>query len=516
MVVVKRGRGVERSHLKRRLWRAVPLLIAGTLAIAFALVPQTWRDAIAAALSLALAWLVSLGALVVALALGIGLLLSAVLALVVSRLAPPQELALAPADGLAVGSAPARDVPSSPGAKLVQVNGIAPVSVYLDLENQVGSHEVAQFTSAVREFVGSRAADLYFYSNAATTATGKVYKALWKRGFRPIDVPFKHLGVRSAKNIVDVDLSLHAYHRAAFGPPQQVILLITEDQDYIPLVFRLRALGHLVTIWASSLPESYKQLQGYLGISYREFGTEFGKSVPADAQKPVVKPARKPVSSKLAHPTARTAPVSHTVLSASSETLREAIMWVPRVMEGISDEAPDAFNRLSSKLGTLDGDILARLGHLPAANNKRVVRWLEQLDALGVIVLSNHQKLPKLGTVSPADAAQTLESFLGAVAAVLTSSAYSPQSDRILLAEVCALVAGAPATQLTEFSELRRLIAPEEPPRPASIGHMRHFLETARALGIIQFENIEDPDSIHVIMATAPDGAGRAGTSPPA
>ncbi|HEU5440295.1 MAG TPA: NYN domain-containing protein [Ktedonobacterales bacterium] len=488
-------------HLRRRLRLSVFLLLAGLLAIAFALVPQPWRDMIAAALGVALGWLASLGALVIALALGVGLLLAATLLLVVPHRERPQAIVPATSDAGAMEIVPGGHL--LPSSTLVQVNGIAPVSVYLDLENQVSGDQVVQFVAAVREYVGHRASELYFYSNAAATASHKVYKALWKYGFRPIDVPYKHLGVRSAKNIVDVDLSLHAYHRAVFGPANQDILLITEDQDYLPLVFRLHALGHRVTIWASRLPESYKQLKDLLGVNHRELGSEFGKPAPAPKQTAGAKRAA-PKSPRLAAGKPVVAQAHPPQSPPTAITLYEAISWVPRIMDRIPDDSSAPFGTLTARLGSIDGDILARLGHRPAHRSQRVLRWLEQMNALGMIELHDRQHLPTMGGVTADEAAQTLERFLAAVAGVVIARAQRPEGDCIPLAEACLLVTQSSTTQDDDYSGLRRLIAPAEPMPRTAIGHMRHLLETAQVLGMLTFENTENPDVIRVILPTAP------------
>jgi NYN domain len=165
------------------------------------------------------------------------------------------------------------------GTKDAAASAIAPVTVYLDLENQIGAAQVRDFMQKVREHVKGQQVDLLYYSNAAGSATGELYKALWRYGFRAMDVPYKGLGVKTIKNILDVELSLHAYQRALLGPERQDIVLVAEDQDYIPLVYRLCELGHKVSVSASELPHTYKSLEPLLGITCYEFGSKFGKTV---------------------------------------------------------------------------------------------------------------------------------------------------------------------------------------------------------------------------------------------
>lgn len=242
MVEAGRERALERSRLRRRLWRAAPFLIAGLLAIAFALVPQPWRDAVAAALGVALAWLAALGALVAALALGAALLLAAVLFLFVPRRTHPQATAT--------------------------VNGIAPVSVYLDIENgQVAATDARELMNLIREVARRRPTDLLFYGNAEPKS--ERYSQFWRHGFRPIDVPYKQLGKGTATNIADLGLALHAFERALFGPPSQTVVIISQDQGFLPLLYRLHALGHSVAVWARDVQDSYKDVAKYLpGVTW--------------------------------------------------------------------------------------------------------------------------------------------------------------------------------------------------------------------------------------------------------
>lgn len=485
---------------RRRVWLAVPLLIAGLLAIAYALVPQPWRDVVTSALGAALAWLATLGALVVALALGAVLLLAAVLFLLVPRRARPQSAAT--------------------------VNGIAPVSVYLDIENgQVPAVGVRKLMERIRAIAEGRATDLLFYGNAEPKSES--YKQFWRHGFRPIDVPYKQLGKGTATNIADLGLALHAFERALFGPPSQTIVIISHDQGFLPLVYRLHALGHSVALWAREVQDSYKDAAKYLaGVTWMNLALssvqELAAPVPAKA------PVRKRTRPQTPAPAAR--PIWH----ASSATLSTVKLAIDATRDCVTDleDKPNAASRLRAILGTVQEHILDRIGYIKFANaSSRVECWLEHLGALGVLVGVAPRALPMLGPTAPDTAVALYEQFLREVVDAAEQVA-GTGSRTIKLSDVCARVAGAaPPHVAPALAPLRALLAGGD---TRGVQHARYFCQCARARGMLDFTDTQDPYIIRAAPRSAsgampdpsdtapPDSsmasgdADRAGTLPPA
>ncbi|MBF6592221.1 MAG: NYN domain-containing protein, partial [Ktedonobacterales bacterium] len=173
-----------------------------------------------------------------------------------------------------------RRVPNLPVYR--QAARIAPVAVYVDLENQLSESMIKAFVSYLRGQISpGQTADLFYYADAEEAAKSARYKTLWRYGFRPVDVPHHPFGSQNVENVVDMELALHAYERALAATTPQHIILITADQDYIPLIYRLHALGHRVSVWAKTLPIGMQSLGAYLGIETLEFAIAFQEALDA-------------------------------------------------------------------------------------------------------------------------------------------------------------------------------------------------------------------------------------------
>lgn len=491
--------GSDGERLRRHLWLSAPLLVVGLLAIAFALVPQPWRDALAAVLGSALAWLASLGALVVALALGASLLLAAILLLLVPRRTHPQASAT--------------------------VNGIAPVSVYLDIENgQVAAADVRELMRRVRAIAGGRPVDLLFYGNAEPKTEN--YKQFWRHGFRPIDVPYRQLGNGTATNIADLGLALHAFERALFGPQRQTIVIISHDQGFLPLVYRLHALGHTVAVWARDVQDSYKDAAKYLaGVTWENLA--FPSLQAQTVAAPIKPPARK-------RPQLRSPGAAATAQPFASRTLATVTLAMESTRASVRkvEAQPNAAKRLRATLGEMREHILDQIGYTKFSNaSSRVQCWLEHLGVLGVLDGVATGKVPTLGSTAPEAAATLFEQFVREVAAAAQAAADSG-SRVIKLSDVCArMMAHPPLGADPTFASLRALLSQGD---TRGEQHARYFCQCARVLGMLDFADTQDPYIIRLvphaadavvpalpIMApsngvTAPGDAGRAGTSPQA
>ena len=493
----KRGRPRRWARLRRRAWLSAPLLLCGLLAIAFALVPQPWRDAVAAALGVAFAWLSALGVLVVALGVGVGLLLAAMLLLLVPRRTHPQTSAT--------------------------VNGIAPVSVYLDIENgQVAAAEVRELMKHIRAIALDRPTDLLFYGNAEPKTEN--YRQFWRHGFRPIDVPYRQLGKRTATNIADLGLALHAFERALFGPPNQTIVIISHDQGFLPLVYRLHALGHTVAVWARDVQDSYKDAAKYLaGVTWQNLAfppqqerAAIVSSAPAVRTRPK-SPSRGPSAGVQPFATRTIATVT-----LAMESTRACV----RDLEG----KPNAAKRLRATLGEVREHVLDQIGYTKFSSaSSRVQCWLEHLGALKVLDGVVVGKMPALGPTSPQTASVLFEQFVREVADAVTQMEGAGRQT-VKLADVCTRVTEHPPLAADPMlAPLRALLAQDD---RRGEQHARYFCQCARVLGMVSFADTQDPYSIRLAPraagaaaldpsiaapaddVTAPDGADRAGTSP--
>lgn len=229
---------------------------------AFMLTPGSWLAAARTWLELGVAWIAWVSAFNPELVAIVG-----VVALLVIALA----LAFAPPTTRRIRTIPARGTITT---------SVARISVYVDAENQPPTDLLPVFIERLRSYLDGRRADLFFYADAQRMATSSRYIQLRRFGFRPVDVshnPFELNDTSKLKfgwaktrekqdiaNIVDIELSLHAARRALFPPHPQEIILVTADQDFIPLIYQLWADGHHIQLWASKPPQEYYDMTRYL------------------------------------------------------------------------------------------------------------------------------------------------------------------------------------------------------------------------------------------------------------
>lgn len=483
---------VDRSRLRHRLWLSVFLLIVGMLAIAFALIPQPWRDVISAALGAALAWLASLGVLVVALALGISLLLAATLVLWAPRRARPPAAVSGSPESINLGLARQGQQASSFSA-VAQVNGIAPVSVYLDIENgQVLPPDVRALMQLIRERSKGRPIDLLLYGSAEQTAKMESYKQLWRHGFRSVDIPYKQLGKGTATNISDLGLALHAFERALFGPPDQTIIIISQDQGFLPLVYRLQGLRHNVELWARDVLDSYKDAAKYLdGVTWTNlaFPSAPAKHTQAARHAHHAPTAAARAASRSPVVALPSAPIEISMVGPAMERTRESIT----ALQG----KPNARKRLRAVLGDVREHILDLIGYARFSKaSSRVECWLEHLGALGVLVDVAPDQLPTLGFTMPEAASALYELWLREVANAAEHIA-DATNRALKLSDVCIhMLATVSSSADLVHAPLRALLAQTD---SRGEQHMRYFCQCARALGMLDFTDTENPYIIRVV-----------------
>jgi hypothetical protein len=175
---------------------------------------------------------------------------------------------------------------------LLRGSRTAQTVVFYDFENQSISPPVADdFIAFLRQHAG-RQADLHFFADISNTVDigyRKIYTILRRHGFHQEDVAHTdHIGaIRNIKNMVDMKLALMALERGLVAATPQHFIFITADLIYIPLFYRLRALGHQVSLWARDVPDIYQRIAPDAGITIVPLGDRFtrgSKPYPTDSR----------------------------------------------------------------------------------------------------------------------------------------------------------------------------------------------------------------------------------------
>jgi hypothetical protein len=337
-------------------------------------------------------------------------------------------------------------------------SAIPPITVYVDAENQLPTSAIQPFTRFLREHLDGRHADLLYFLDASQTATGDQYKALYRFGFRPVDVPHDPTGEGKVKEAVDRELAMHAYERALRGPEKQEFIIVTGDGDYVPLIYRLVALGHRVRIWASPIRESYRTLATYLDVNVLDISRTL-------ADLPILSEGEEKL---------------YRVIKASLKARND-------VAKGRRGVSLAGFRSLLSK------DVGPDLTEVGYTGNSRLEYWSEQLMALGVLKQTRRDGLPALGQGNPIIAARQLYSMALAAASMLNSIAL-PKSDGIVrMDEVAKAILGTADRPDSESLEsLRRLLRESK-----RVAHTRYFARCARALGLVNFE--DSPSNLDIV-----------------
>jgi NYN domain-containing protein len=413
---------------------------------------------------------------------------------------------------------------------------VAPISVYLDLENQQFSGgEVKPFISylreRIREYTGGERADLFLYCDASSLANTAAYQALHSYGFRPMDVPHRRFNEAAAqrgdanvvhgnlKNFVDMELALHTYRRALVDTQPRHIILITSDYDFIPLIRRLRELGHDVHLWAREMSHYMKALDSTLGVHAYVFGDQFRRKA-AEIAEPNASQGEPGAIGAIQAPPPQTRTVTKQARAASGRQNGQARSTVPAVAPSATiGEAIDATfralahtrrafekvpppkatptNHLYTALGNMEMNVLARLGYADPegyTGKKRVGYWLDQLIALGVLSAPAPGDLPDHGPVDPAAAEHTLLAFLRfELCLAIAHAAAATHDERLPLDELCAAMrSNAPAGAPDPVSALRLLFTSGT--GNAHLRHMRYLCQCAARYGMLTYAAISDTE----------------------
>ena len=413
-------------------------------------------------------------------------------------------------------------------------NYVAPVSVYLDAENQIATEFIPAFTEYLIKRLDGRRADLLYFLDASLTATGARYKLLYRVGFRPVDAPHDPTGTGAEKQAVDRELAMHAYERALLGPPKQTFIIVSADTDFVPLIYRLAALGHHVQLWATRIHTAYRVVESSLGpqaftivnLSERIPGMappqpSAASSAPAPAmqqqqrsrksayrkrvaarRKAEFDSARAAVAPDIPAPTSLSEPGEKRLYYAVAETLAARA----------EADTPGADNVRNGRFHLLLQKRYApRMASIGYDAGAWVGYWVDHLVALGVLVKKGHLAFPERGATDVEDAARSLFALAQAVARAAARVGATHADGQARISQIAAELAGesVPADETT--LRLLRFLVPGDKLRIAPV---RYFVRSARALGLLAFDDV--PESYDVISHPQLPGASHAPSAAPA
>lgn len=460
-----------------RIWLTVILMLFTLLAIGWFALPADWQRQMQSGISLAARWVGSLDTRTVLAGL-IGLcVVEGLLTLLVPSYRKHGYLATSP-------------------------SYIPPVSVYLDAENQLSEAIIRPFMDYLVKFLDGGRADFLFFLDAAQEAPKEKYKTLNRVGFRLIDVPHNPTGKKVMSEAVDREIAMHAFERALLGPEHQEFIIVSGDGDYVPLIYRLVALGHRVQIWAQQPSSAYDVVANYLGVNVINLADVLSESssdsshgtrdeIPASA--PVIanrrrrsrrKNSQQAVFVPQGHPTIPTSlahPGEGKLYYAIAETLA-AHEWSLASSE--SDEERNALFR--SALGNA---LRPRLNGVGYGIGSWTDYWLDHLTTLDVFVHDDGKAFPLRGKMSEEDAARAM--FVAAQVGVEAVRAVAAtDTDGIIhMSEVAAAIVATPFDSNERAAPLLDLV--KHTTGTKQWAHMRYFVRSARALGLLKFQ--EDP-----------------------
>jgi hypothetical protein len=362
----------------------------------------------------------------------------------------------------------------------------APVSIYLDLENQSAvAGVVDQFAQLIRERIGGRRADLFLYADLLNFGYAQQAQRLHEIGFQAISVSHSLPGLANLPNMVDLKLSRDVYQRAITGPKEQHIILIAGDTDYLELCYALRVLGHRVTVWAYAPPKQFLILRKRIGLgvlNLEDVLFQKRQNQTAKQQNQTVRETTPPQEPGRA------------VRPVTLDTLREAM----KVTLDLHMADPKVFR---SRMGSVKNDILSRLGYRGGKENvggTRIDAWLQHVTAVGITLDATPQSRPTSSDIEAAS--ERMYRLLQEIAREATQRAQHSGNPVVALSEICEHVGSKGTTGTTlpdEFAAMRALLHP--PTQQSSRNQMRYLCHCARALGLIQFdEDAAMPDAIRV------------------
>lgn len=381
---------------------------------------------------------------------------------------------------------------------------IPPVSVYLDAENQLSSPgAIRPFTSFLLEHLDGRRADLLFFLDASHRSTSRAYKELYRFGFRPVDVPHDPTGEGEVKEAVDREIAMHAYERALLGPAGQEFILISSDGDFVPLVYRLAALGHRVQIWATPMREPYRTLATYLAVDVLDLSRVISEQGITDDSNPSstdstsrVSPAeRSKGGSRLraggvgaSHLERRMVP-PESLARLEEQELWRTIELTVQARDSAEMSIVDPMAQAKAFHSALGGNLAPRLAGVGyRVGGSWITYWIEHLVALHVLERSEQQPLPARGAGTTEGAARSMFAIAQLAAQTAVQIAPSKPEGLVTTQELADALATADLAETDDLAApLRQLLDPHNAKRAT---HARYFVRCARALGLVRFEDV--------------------------
>lgn len=352
-------------------------------------------------------------------------------------------------------------------------SSIPPVSVYLDAENQLSEAAIRPFTHFLIKHLDGRRADLLSFLDVSQPATSSRNKKLYLAGFRPVDVPHNPTGKGIIKEAVDRELAMHAYERALLGPPRQEFIIVSGDGDFVPLIYRLVALGHRVQIWAAHIPAAYREVKSYLDIHVIDLSQVI----------PELKTAPQPQSDGVA-----------TLAQPGEKQLYYAVAKTIAAHAKAGRKSPTDSIRnghFHSLMHAAYGPRMAGVGY---SVGNWLDYWLEHLTVLDVLQKVNGLAFPRRGSTAEEDAARSLFALSATAAKEAAGIGAAHEGGLVRMEEVAAALARNGSSLEGGAATLLRRVAANSGRRSVSA---RYFVRSARALGLLQFEDV--PESLDII-----------------
>lgn len=370
---------------------------------------------------------------------------------------------------------------------------VAPVSVYFDYENQsIAATKIPAFAAFIEEALGSSRRDCFFYTDDALSPN-KGYLALHRYGFRMIQVTHKgkKLGSTNAKNMVDMELALHAFERAMLTRERQHIVIIAADRDYLPLLYRLRALGHDVSIWARTLPSAILDLHNEIGITCVEFGAQFNEYTPEKTSLATAMPPATPVSPPAA-PAPPAAMLPLPVSASASEVLADVIERTLRYWQEANQKPAE--NQYAVFLLFLTTK--AHLEQIGFSQHYHARHWATVLKNVGVLAQAKQGAMYARSKMSVAQGTAILTQFLEALITSTQAIARSTPNGIVDLSQLRRQLKQNAKQSSSDVSKLYTLMNESS--------YCLYLLACARALSLIEYTEV-DPQHIQVQVASTPE-----------
>ena len=396
----------------------------------------------------------------------------------------------------------------------IPTSSVAPISVYVDAENILSEQTIPDVAAFLRKYLDGRRADLMFFMDAAEAARSTKYKMLFRYGFRPVDVPHNPTGKKEMGEAVDREIAMHAFERALIGPAEQTFVIITSDGDFAPLIYRLAALGHSVQVWSSTTTNVYRTLERYLPVNLvdlsqviaeqRTASSSAEMAASAGRAKTAQRKHKRPMRSTTFEPsTSITLPASLT--QPGVEKLYYALVETRMAHTWCADHYKSDAARSSQFRVMLTTRLLPRIVGVGYSSGSGIEYWLDQLIALGMFTSSPTSEFPTRGPTSAEVAARQLYAMAVAAAQAATQATSTRPDGLISMHAILAQLASAELAS-EDTAPLRALVAPSNGKR---VTHTRYFVSAARALGLLQFEDVSGSlDLITNPQLTPPDEPG--------